>query len=349
MAEALEIYMKRCLELAQLGAGRVAPNPMVGSILVHRGRILGEGYHKQYGDAHAEVNCMHSVSEADKHLIPFSTLYVSLEPCAHQGKTPPCSSRIIAEKIPVVVIGCRDPFSKVNGKGIAQLKEAGIQVIEGVLETECRTLNQRFFTFHEQKRPYVLLKWAQTADHFLAGASEDRLLISNAFTNRLTHGWRREEAAILVGTQTALKDDPSLDNRFAGGPSPVRMVIDKTGTLPESLQLFNGKQRTIVFNYHKHIEKGLNTWYQLDESTDLIPQILDACFQLHLQSLLVEGGAKLLQSFINYGVWDEARVITNTTLHIGAGLPAPIIPESSLCQTESFLSDTIEYHRPSTQ
>lgn len=347
MTDAAEIYMKRCLELAQLGAGRVAPNPMVGSLLVHRGRILGEGYHQQYGQAHAEVNCLESVAMANKHLIPFSTLYVSLEPCAHQGKTPACTLRIIAEKIPVVVIGCRDPYSKVNGKGIAQLKEAGIQVTEGVLETECRTLNQRFFTFQEQKRPYVLLKWAQTADHFLAGDADERLLISNAFTNRLTHGWRREEAAIIVGTRTALKDDPSLDNRWAGGPSPVRMVIDKSGTLPDSLQLLNGKQRTIVFNFHKHKVEGLNTWYQLHASKDLIPQILDACYQLQLQSLLVEGGAKLLQSFLNHGIWDEARVITNTAMHIGTGLPAPLLPPGLLCHTESFLSDTIAYYRPS--
>lgn len=235
-----ELYMQRCLQLAQLAAGHTAPNPMVGAVLVHDGVIIGEGYHKQYGGPHAEVNCINSVAEEHKHLIPSSFIYVSLEPCAHYGKTPPCADLIIRNKIPKVVVGCRDPFKQVDGKGIEKLVNAGIDVTVGVLEKECRQVNRRFFTFHTQHRPYVLLKWAQTGDGKIASYSEERLLISNDISNKLVHKWRSEEAAILVGTNTALMDNPSLTNRLWSGKSPIRLVIDMDLRLPKHLQLFNG-------------------------------------------------------------------------------------------------------------
>ena len=202
--------MHRCIQLAKLGAGYVAPNPMVGAVLVQRDRIIGEGYHQQYGGPHAEVNCIASVNETDKDLISASTLYVSLEPCSHFGKTPPCADMIIKHKIPKVVIGSRDPSKEVNGKGIEKLKAAGVEVEVGILENECKTLNRRFFIFNTQHRPYIILKWAQTADHKIAGITDERLFISSEVTNRLVHKWRSEEASILVGTNTALYDDPEL-------------------------------------------------------------------------------------------------------------------------------------------
>lgn len=328
-----ELYMRRCFELARLGAGYVAPNPMVGAVLVHNDRIIGEGWHQQYGQAHAEVNCIASVKEEDKTLIASSMMYVSLEPCAHYGKTPPCADLIICYHIPHVVIGCRDPFSKVDGKGIDKLKAAGIHVEVGILEEEAKELNKRFFTFHTHHRPYVILKWAQTADGFIAtdavinngNGKTDRLLISNDLSNRIVHRWRSEEASILVGTNTALLDDPALTNRLWDGPSPVRLVVDMELNLPQELQLFDRSQRTIVFNTIKHEEEGNLLYYQVTHDVSLVPQILNALYQLQLQSVLVEGGALLLQSFITENCWDEARVIINNDLFIKKGLPAPAV------------------------
>src|SRR4026209_222335 len=205
--------MLRCLELAEKGSGYVAPNPMVGAVLVHDGKIIGEGYHRQYGQAHAEVNCLSSIKEGDKNKIARSVLYVSLEPCSHFGKTPPCTDLIITNKIPNVVIGCSDPFKEVNGKGIEKLKAAGVNVVYGILERECQQLNKRFFTFHTRHRPYIILKWAETADGKIAGDGASRLFISNEQTNRLVHKWRSEEASILVGTNTVLMHDPELTTR----------------------------------------------------------------------------------------------------------------------------------------
>jgi diaminohydroxyphosphoribosylaminopyrimidine deaminase / 5-amino-6-(5-phosphoribosylamino)uracil reductase len=328
-----EPYMRRCFELAQLGAGYVAPNPMVGAVLVHNDRIIGEGWHQRYGQAHAEVNCIASVKEEDKDLIASSTMYVSLEPCAHYGKTPPCADLIIRYHIPHVVIGCRDPFSKVDGKGIDKLKAAGIDVEAGILENEAKELNKRFFTFHTQHRPYVILKWAQTADGFIAAdpaltngnGKTDRLLISNDLSNRIVHRWRSEEASILVGTNTALLDNPALTNRLWDGPSPVRLVVDMDLHLPHELQLFDHSQRTIVFNTIKHEEEENLLYYQVTHDVSLVPQIMNALYQLQLQSVLVEGGAALLQSFIAENCWDEARVIVNKDLFIKRGLPAPVM------------------------
>jgi diaminohydroxyphosphoribosylaminopyrimidine deaminase/5-amino-6-(5-phosphoribosylamino)uracil reductase len=288
--------MHRCLHLASLAAGHVAPNPMVGALLVYEGRIIGEGYHRKYGQAHAEVNCIASVKEEDEPLIQQSTMYVSLEPCAHFGKTPPCADLIVRKKIPKVVIGCRDPFKEVSGKGIEKLKAAGIAVELGILEKECIELNKRFFTFHTRHRPYIILKWAQTADGKLANADYSRIFISNEFSNRLVHQWRAEEASILVGTNTALIDDPSLTVRLWDGPNPVRLVIDMDLSLSPSLHIFDGSAKTIVFNTIKHEEQDNLLYYQVTHDVNGIQQIVHALYQLNLQSVIVEGGAKLLSS-----------------------------------------------------
>ena len=336
--------MRRCLELAQQGAGNVAPNPMVGAVLVYKDRIIGEGYHQQYGQAHAEVNCINSVLAEDQSFIAASTLYVSLEPCAHFGKTPPCSDLIILKKIPKVVIGCRDPFSEVDGKGIEKLQKAGVETITGVLEQECKELNKRFFGFVNQKRPYVILKWAQTANVIIAANENERLLISNEYSNRLVHQWRSEEAAILVGTNTALQDNPSLNNRLWTGISPVRLVLDMNLRLPGSLKIFDRQQKTIVFNGVKQEEQPNLVYYQLNKETSVIDQLLNACYQLGIQSILVEGGAILLQSFINSNHWDEARVITNAGLIIDKGLDAPVLKSMHPERTEKINTDTITYY-----
>lgn len=342
--------MHRCLQLAQLGEGSVAPNPMVGAVLVYNDRIIGEGYHRQYGQAHAEVNCVNSVTEADKALIPEATIYVSLEPCAHFGKTPPCADLIIEKGIKNVVVGCRDPFSEVDGKGIEKLKAAGIKVTTGILEKECLASNKRFFTFHTQHRPFIVLKWAQTADGQIANEDYSRLLISNAYTNRLVHQWRSQQMAILVGTNTALFDDPSLTTRLWPGKDPIRLVVDMNLRLPTSLKLFDGATPTIVFNKQKHTLEQLKNiewlsaglqFYQVTEDVSLVHQIINALYQLNIQSVLVEGGTQLLQSFIDEGMWDEAKVITNEELVLGKGLPAPALKGHHFIDSFSLQADHI--------
>ncbi len=349
-----EVYMNRCLQLAQLGAGRVAPNPMVGALLVHNERIIGEGYHQTYGHAHAEVNCIASVKNEDKHLISQSTLFVSLEPCSHFGKTPPCTDLIVRNNIKKVVVGCRDPFPEVDGKGVENLKQAGIDVTLGLLESECAALNKRFFSYHQQRRPYVTLKWAQSADGKIAGTGK-RLHISNEYTNRLVHRWRSEEMAILVGTNTALHDDPELTTRLWCGKNPIRAVVDMNLKLPATLKLFTSGHPTIVFNLHKHTlsdEESKLKWadvgvcyYRVSDGGNLVHQILNGLYQLGIQSLLVEGGRQLLQSFIKESVWDEARVICNQELSIGEGLAAPTLQGHELVATENIFSDTLTFFK----
>lgn len=339
--------MQRCFELAQNGAGNVAPNPMVGAVLVYNDTIIGEGYHAQYGQAHAEVNCINSVPAAKKVLIDKSTLYVSLEPCAHFGKTPPCADLIISYKIPRVVIGCKDSFDAVDGKGIEKLKAAGIEVITGVLEAEALDLNKRFFTFYSKHRPYIILKWAQTADAKIAGNSAERLYISNDITNRLAHQWRSETAAVLIGTNTALKDNPALTTRLVPGNNPVRLVIDKQMQLPSSLHLFDGSVKTIVYNLWKAEEKANVHFFKTNRDRSIIKQIMQHLYEIKLQSVIVEGGAQLLQSFIDAGLWDEARIITNTALKIKEGLAAPVLHNHQLINTTILQTDTIAYFKNS--
>jgi diaminohydroxyphosphoribosylaminopyrimidine deaminase/5-amino-6-(5-phosphoribosylamino)uracil reductase len=340
--------MKRCLELAKLGAGFVAPNPMVGAVLVYDERIIGEGWHQQYGKAHAEVNCLASVKEEDRKFIAQSVLYVSLEPCAHFGKTPPCTDLIIQHKIPKVVIGCRDPFKEVDGKGIEKLKEAGVvvEMSDAQTESECKNLNKRFFTFQTQHRPYVILKWAQTADSKISSNSGERLHISNEYTNRMVHQWRSEEAAILVGTNTAMLDNPELTTRLWPGASPMRLVIDMNLRLPDSLKVFNGKVKTFVFNAVKQKEGENLVYYKLEKNKGLVAQLMAALYQLKIQSVLVEGGAKLLQSFIDEGVWDEIRMISNVQLSIGNGLTAPEITGAVKTEEQILYTDKIEIYEP---
>jgi diaminohydroxyphosphoribosylaminopyrimidine deaminase/5-amino-6-(5-phosphoribosylamino)uracil reductase len=347
--------MQRCLQLAAMGAGQVAPNPMVGAVLVYEGRIISEGYHQKYGEAHAEVNCINSVADTDKGLIEKSTLYVSLEPCVHFGKTPPCTDLIIANKIPNVVIGCSDSFAKVAGKGIEKLQKAGIKVGLGVLEKECRVLNKRFFTFHEKQRPYIILKWAQSNDGKMGAplnppeggnlehVDSKRLLISNEMTNRLVHKWRSEEAAILVGTNTALLDDPSLTTRLYPGNNPTRLVIDKELKLPNHLKLFDGSVKTIVFNFIKQADEGMLVYHKLDPAENILTQILAALHTQKILSMIVEGGSKLLQSFINEGSWDEARVITNEQLTVGDGLTSPVLKNELLFDRQKINDDLISF------
>jgi diaminohydroxyphosphoribosylaminopyrimidine deaminase/5-amino-6-(5-phosphoribosylamino)uracil reductase len=336
--------MQRCIQLARLGAGNVAPNPLVGALLVYEDRIIGEGYHQQYGGAHAEVNCIRSVTAENKYLVEKSTLYCSLEPCSHFGKTPPCADLIIQNNIPLVVIGCRDSFQQVAGKGIQKLKAAGIEVITPVLEKEALDLNKRFFTFHRQKRPFIILKWAQTANGFIGNSGNARLLISNEFTNRQVHKWRSEEAGVLVGTNTALQDDPALTNRFWQGNNPVRLLVDKTLRLPKTLHLFDGSAQTIVFNTIQQLEADHLLYYKIEKEQGLVAQMMEALYQLNIQSVLVEGGFKLLQSFIDENYWDEARVITNTGLEIRDGIKAPLIKHAELAVTEQIFTDTIQYY-----
>ncbi|MEO5892768.1 MAG: bifunctional diaminohydroxyphosphoribosylaminopyrimidine deaminase/5-amino-6-(5-phosphoribosylamino)uracil reductase RibD [Ferruginibacter sp.] len=340
-----ETYMQRCFELAKLGAGNVAPNPMVGSVLVHNDRIIGEGYHQQYGQAHAEVNCLNSVDKEDKHLIKSSTLYVSLEPCAHFGKTPPCADLIIKNNIPVVVVACRDNYEEVAGRGIQKLLAADIKVITPVLEKEALVLNKRFFTFHDRHRPYIILKWAQTANGKIANSDYSRLRISNDITNREVHKWRSSEASILIGTTTALHDNPSLTNRLWQGNNPVRLLIDKELKLPSSLHLFDGAVKTVVFNTIKEDESGQVIYCKISTGESVVLQIMKALYRIKIQSVLVEGGTTLLQSFIDEDCWDEARIITNRGLEITGGIPAPVLLNAEKLSHEEILTDTIQYYR----
>lgn len=334
--------MKRCLHLASLGAGKVAPNPMVGAVLVYEDRIIGEGWHQKYGGPHAEVNCVNSVSPEHQPLISQSTIYVSLEPCAHFGKTPPCADLIISRKIPRVIIGCRDPFEQVDGKGIEKLEQAGIAVISGVLENECKELNRRFLTFHRRHRPYIILKWAQSSDGLMAAAGNERTFITNEYSNRLVHKWRSEEAAIVVGTSTALRDDPSLTNRLWSGNNPVRVVLDMDLRLPGSLRLFDAAVRTIVFNASKDGMQGNIEFVKVSKAADVPMQVVKALYKMNVQSILVEGGAQLLQSFIGQQLFDEIRVIENTALHLGKGLQAPRFSAIILKEQLKLMDDDIK-------
>lgn len=344
MQDSDKIYMHRCLELARQAAGFVSPNPLVGAVLVHNGKIIGEGYHMHYGQAHAEVNCIQSVKKTDQQYINQSVLYVSLEPCAHFGKTPPCTDLIIDRHIPKVVIGCADPFKSVDGKGIRKLLEAGVEVKTGVLEAECQDLNKRFLTFHTKHRPYIILKWAQSANGNIAFADFSRALISGEITNRLVHKWRSEEASILVGARTALADNPKLDVRFWEGPNPIRLVVDKDLSLPGGLKLFDGQSNTIRLNRLRNDSQPNLLYYKMREDLSLPAQVSEALYEQNILSVLVEGGRKTLQSFIDEGLWDEIRVIINESMVIEDGIPAPFLSGCRLGSVQRFSSDAIYYY-----
>lgn len=319
--------MKRCLELAAKGLGQVAPNPMVGALVVHDGKIIGEGYHQKFGEGHAEVNAIASVKE--KGLLKNSTLYVSLEPCSHHGKTPPCADLIILHQIPYVIIGCLDTNPLVKGKGVQKLIEAGVDVKTGVLEKECRELNKRFFTFHEQKRPYIILKWAQTADGFLdrkrkPGDKQKPLQISNERARTLSHQWRSQEQAIMVGTNTALLDDPELTVRLVKGKNPLRILLDRNLRVPASAHLLDGITPTLVLNEKKIQDLPNLEYYLLDFSmgNKFIENIMQLLYRKNIQSVIIEGGTQLFNSWIANGWWDEARIFVSKD-KIEDGIKAP--------------------------
>jgi diaminohydroxyphosphoribosylaminopyrimidine deaminase/5-amino-6-(5-phosphoribosylamino)uracil reductase len=316
-----EFYMQKCLELACKGIGNVSTNPMVGSIIVCNNEIIGEGYHQQYGSAHAEVNAIASVQ--DKSLLRKSTLYVNLEPCTHFGKTPPCSDLIIDQKIQKVVIGCKDAFSKVSGKGIEKMQNARIEVVVGVLEKESRELNKRFFSFHEKKRPYITLKWAESKDGFIAPYNQNEpFWMTSSESKKLTHKWRAEEDAILVGRITAEKDNPSLTVREEKGNNPIRIVIDKSLKLSKNLNVFNAEAKTIIFNEIKS-DNSPHHYIKISPN-NLINNVLKELYKQDIQSIMIEGGAITLQSFINANTWDEARIFT-TKKELINGVKAPEI------------------------
>ncbi|MGI4806202.1 MAG: bifunctional diaminohydroxyphosphoribosylaminopyrimidine deaminase/5-amino-6-(5-phosphoribosylamino)uracil reductase RibD [Janthinobacterium lividum] len=324
-----EKYMRRCLELAALGAGFVSPNPMVGSVIVHQNKIIGEGYHQKYGQPHAEVNAVKAAFAQHENvadLLKEATIYVSLEPCAHHGKTPPCADLIIKHQIPKVVVGCRDPFVQVDGKGIEKLRNAGIEVIENVLETECLDLNKRFFTRVLKQRPYIILKWAETADGFFAPEDGSQRWISDPLSKRLVHQWRSEEDAVLVGKNTAAADNPQLNNRYqANAKQPKRVVLDRRLELKPDLNLFDQSAETLIFNEVKTALEGNNKYISLEDFDLYLPQYV--LFQLYLQdiqSLIIEGGAKTLKLFLDAGLWDEARIFQSKS-RWGKGLRTPEI------------------------
>lgn len=318
-----EKYIARCIQLAKNGLCNAAPNPMVGAVIVHNDTIIGEGYHIRCGEAHAEVNAVRSVK--DESLLKESTIYVSLEPCSHHGKTPPCTDLIINKGIPRVVVGCQDPFSLVAGRGIAKLREAGIEVKVGVLEEECRQLIRRFVTFNTLRRPFITLKWAESADGFidLHRTEGHPYIFSSPLSSMLVHKRRAEHSAILVGRRTALLDNPSLTTRNWFGKNPVRMVIDKDLALPKHLALFDGSVRTLVFTQREDTSNRPNVEHiRLDFKIDILPQIMEVLYKEKLQSLMVEGGSILLQSFIDAGCWDEAY-IEQSDAHLKDGVKAP--------------------------
>jgi len=326
-----EFFLNKCIKIARLRIGNVSPNPMVGSVIVYNKEIIGEGHHEKYGSHHAEVNAINSVK--NKSLLSKSTLYVNLEPCSHFGKTPPCSDLIIKYKIPKVVIGCTDTYSEVNGNGIEKMRNAGIDVIVGIMEKESKELNKRFFTFHEKKRPYIILKWAKSKDGFIAPKDQkEPFWMTLKESKKLVHKWRSEEDSILIGRITAEKDNPSLTVREIEGENPIRIVIDKDLKLSENLNLFNSEAETIIFNEIKSDNKSDNNYIKIDFN-DMIINILIELYKQNIQSLIIEGGTTTIQSFIDKNMWDEARVF-KTDMNIENGLKSPIINGKTSSETQ---------------
>ena len=321
-----EKYIARCIELAKNGLGTTYPNPMVGSVIVYENKIIGEGWHKKSGEPHAEVNAINSVK--DKSLLKKATIYVSLEPCSHFGKTPPCCDLIIKNEIPNVVIGTVDPNEKVSGNGIKKLIEAGINVSVGILEPECNELNKRFFTFHNKKRPYILLKWAESKDGFIAPLEkleQKPVWITNPYSRQMVHKWRSEEQAILVGTQTVIDDNPKLDVRDWTGNNPIRVVLDQNNRISNDSHVFDNEVKTIVFSKLKPaVEKENIIFEVIDFKQNIAEQIVKKLHQHQIQSVIIEGGRQILQTFIDANLWDEARVFIGN-IQIKEGIKAPII------------------------
>jgi diaminohydroxyphosphoribosylaminopyrimidine deaminase / 5-amino-6-(5-phosphoribosylamino)uracil reductase len=326
-----EVFMQRCLELALLGSGYVAPNPMVGAVVVHDGKIIGEGYHRQIGGPHAEVDAISSVK--NKELLTSSALYVSMEPCNHFGKTPPCTDYIIEHKIPKVIYGMRDISKKEGKKGGDYLKEKGLDVLGVILKRECEDMNKRFITFHTKKRPYIILKWAQTADGFMAppinkiAEQGHPHWISNIYSRKLVHKWRTEEHAIIIGTNTAMLDNPQLTARDWKGPSPLRIVIDRDLKLNKNLNLFDASSPTLVFTAKEAPRSANPEYITIEEKEDFLKEVLHELHDRDILSLIVEGGKTLLEMFLAQNVWDEARVfIAPSFMYNGIKAPLPVAP-----------------------
>lgn len=318
-------WMRRCLDLALRGSGSVSPNPLVGAVIVHENRVIGEGWHRQYGMEHAEVNAFNAVSEEDRKLVPDSTLYVNLEPCNHHGNTPPCSLRIHQEGIKKVVVGSVDPDPRVAGEGLAYLRDRGIEVTTGILEEECKFLNRFFYTFHQLQRPWVVLKWAESTDGYL-GLQGRRTRISGTEAQVEVHRWRKELDAILIGVKTAVIDDPQLTDRWHGGNHPLRLIIDENGELEAKQKLVTDEKATVVISRtsQKFDMPANKEWIQIGEEEDMIDQILRFLFEKNKNSILVEGGRETLSRWIKSGKWDETRLITSGT-ELAEGIKAPVI------------------------
>ena len=330
-------YMNLCIELAKKGIPKAFPNPLVGCMIVYNNTIIGKGYHKQYGESHAEVNAIESIE--DKSRLKNSTLYVTLEPCSHFGKTPPCVDLILAHQIPKVVIGCLDTFSKVNGLGIQRLKEAGVEVITSVLKNECRQLNRRFFTFHEKKRPYILLKWAKSADGYIAPLNQHKpFWLTAKDAKKMVHQWRSEEGAILVGKNTVLKDNPLLTTREVSGKNPIRLVIDKKRSLDKrQFAIFNTEADTLVINESLDDDMHIKV-----DFSSFVDSLMRGLYSRNIQSVIVEGGAQTLQTFIEANCWDEARVFISTK-RLEKGLQSPVFDHSAK-KTKHLNEDTLHYY-----
>lgn len=340
-----EFYIRRCIELAGKALGKTYPNPLVGSVIVHQDKIIGEGYHHKAGENHAEINAIQSVQ--DKSLIPESTIYVSLEPCAHYGKTPPCALKIKELGFRKVVIGAMDSHDKVNGKGKKIIQDAGIEVVSGILEQECLDLDKRFFTYHEKKRPYIFLKWAQSGDGFIDQDFKP-YSISNSLANQFVHQLRADEHSILVGTQTALNDNPGLTVRNVEGENPVRVLIDLGLKVPETFTIYNGEAKTIVINTVREEEKGNIKFIKIGKE-NFLNELMNALYREQIQSIIIEGGRFTLQQFIDAGLWDEAIVIKNKNLKLANGTKAPSLAEQKPVKIEEFRDNTIEFYNNPTR
>jgi diaminohydroxyphosphoribosylaminopyrimidine deaminase / 5-amino-6-(5-phosphoribosylamino)uracil reductase len=337
-----ELYMNRALNLAKLSAGNVAPNPMVGCVIVHNNEIIGEGWHKKYGEAHAEVNAISSV--VDQALLAESTVYVTLEPCSHFGKTPPCADLLIDKKVKKVIVCNIDPNPLVAGKGIEKLQISGIEVETGILAKEGLAINKRFFTFFEKKRPYIILKWAQTADGFIAGENYKKIQISNAFSSKIVHKMRTENAAIMVGTNTAINDNPNLTTRNWAGQNPVRILIDKQLRFKNSMNVFNDEAQTLIYNLHGNGKVANAQYVQLPENDDFLANLILDLYAKNIQSVLVEGGTKLIESFIKLGLWDEALVIVSDN-KISDGVLGPKMDFSKAECIEKLQNDLLYFFK----
>lgn len=337
--------MQRCLQLAKKGLGNTAPNPMVGAVLVYKNAIIGEGFTSKYGDNHAEVNCINSVKEKDKKFIDKATLYVSLEPCSHFGKTPPCSDLIVKNKIPRVVIGALDSNKLVSGKGVKHLQKNGIKVEIGVLEKECLALNKRFFTFHNKKRPYFILKWAKSRDNFIGKLDKDKtapIWISNSYSQQLVHLWRSQEQAILVGTTTVLSDNPSLTTRKVFGKNPIRIVLDRNLKIPSDFNVLDDSVKTIILT-EKSCTNTKNTYYETIDFSNLIAEIIRVLVTHEIQSVIIEGGKQALDTFIQANIWDEARIFIGDKI-LKKGVKSPILKNEILKNIEEKEKDILMYY-----